>query len=555
MKDNAESCGWVARTRGRHLSTPGQEQAHRVRAFTVEDFAVKQGGDDRHTFESFQVEPTNREAFERCCDVANMRPQSPQLLVLLGEQGAGKTHLLRAIVHRVRHRQVPAAIAAISDTRFPAEVRALAADPRPIDALPFAVLLIDGLERVSEEFDEVTQLIKTFLKLEFPVVVTLEAPLNNSSSMPDELKALLDAGRCEVLEPRKSGAVPLRSDPDPKDREIARLRASLSRSQTENTVSRQAARGLLERTEGLLRELEQNKTHLAEVKQSQHERLLEIREFETELTSLQTNASRLATPESGEAETDLDELQARFAKDQHALRQSFQATQKLFDVEIEDLRIELDKSREEFRQSHIELEKIREEHSRFENEAEQLHNETAQLKKVLVDVRAEREMAKARLKRAHDDLAARENKDVPVDANSQETSKAGTTLEEVLARHRKEGFASVQNVVSLRESLVESLKVLDVSDRPAADEDESSGEVSESAPSQRGQEPESRPETEPEDSPTPPQNSVSNPDVPPEPTEDAPSPSDKVRSFKPKMSLHHVEQLDDTLDIFSDDDI
>ena len=158
----------------------------------VEDIPVIQGGDDRLTFESFQVEPTNREAFERCRDVADMRPQSPNLLVLLGKRGAGKTHLLRGIVHRVRSRRVPSAIAAISDAQFPDEVRALVTDPGPIDALPFAVLLVDGLDRVSRKFDDVTPLIKMFLKLDFPVVVTLEAPLGNSSSMPDELKALVD---------------------------------------------------------------------------------------------------------------------------------------------------------------------------------------------------------------------------------------------------------------------------------------------------------------------------------------------------------------------------
>ena len=64
-------------------------------------------------FETFDVTPENREAYNVCRAVAKQQYAGPYPVVLLGGEGVGKTHLLWSIVKEVRSSQVKTGLALV----------------------------------------------------------------------------------------------------------------------------------------------------------------------------------------------------------------------------------------------------------------------------------------------------------------------------------------------------------------------------------------------------------------------------------------------------------
>ena len=80
---------------------------------------------DRFTFNTFVVKNGNRDASDLCMAVANLQPVKPQPVLLIGDSGAGKTHLLCAIVNHIKKHAPRTALAYITAKDFPTAVRAL----------------------------------------------------------------------------------------------------------------------------------------------------------------------------------------------------------------------------------------------------------------------------------------------------------------------------------------------------------------------------------------------------------------------------------------------
>lgn len=71
-----------------------------------------------YTFENFVVGPSNRLAHASCMAVSQSLGQTYNPLFLYGSSGLGKTHLLHAVCHEVRHRVSGAAIQLLSCEEF-----------------------------------------------------------------------------------------------------------------------------------------------------------------------------------------------------------------------------------------------------------------------------------------------------------------------------------------------------------------------------------------------------------------------------------------------------
>ena len=71
------------------------------------------------------MDGSNREAYQVCRDIAELRPVTPQPVVLFGESGSGKTHLLYAIVNEVQKASPENEVkfAVLNPRRLPAEIR------------------------------------------------------------------------------------------------------------------------------------------------------------------------------------------------------------------------------------------------------------------------------------------------------------------------------------------------------------------------------------------------------------------------------------------------
>ncbi len=124
----------------------------------------------RFTFATFQVNDGNRDAYEICQKISQLLPVQPQPITLLGESGCGKTHLLYAIVNRVRAGITKAGIAYVTAYDFPDPVRALVDDPSPIRKSRKAILLVDQLEEFGDLADDLEAVVQGFLEANHAVL-------------------------------------------------------------------------------------------------------------------------------------------------------------------------------------------------------------------------------------------------------------------------------------------------------------------------------------------------------------------------------------------------
>jgi chromosomal replication initiation ATPase DnaA len=114
---------------------------------------------DRYSFATYLVDEFNQEAFTLCHDVANLQAEHRMPLVLVGDPGTGKTHLLYSIIARIRTSSARAGIAYVNANEFPQEVLDLIADPAPVQEAPHAVLLVDQLESFGKNLEVLEQVI------------------------------------------------------------------------------------------------------------------------------------------------------------------------------------------------------------------------------------------------------------------------------------------------------------------------------------------------------------------------------------------------------------
>ncbi|HUW59894.1 MAG TPA: DnaA/Hda family protein [Candidatus Bathyarchaeia archaeon] len=173
------------------------------------------------TFSTFVVKNENREASDLCLAVANLQPVKPQPLLLLADSGAGKTHLLCAIVNHVKKHAPRTALAYVTARDFPMAVRALAEDAGPVTRAHSAILLVDQLEKLAPDLLEILDRIAPlFLEENRYLVIAAQTDPQELPGLPAHLLSLLQSGRIARLEKAAAPAIP-----DPLQKQVPQLQS------------------------------------------------------------------------------------------------------------------------------------------------------------------------------------------------------------------------------------------------------------------------------------------------------------------------------------------
>ncbi|NLN92256.1 MAG: hypothetical protein GX130_02970 [Candidatus Hydrogenedens sp.] len=163
----------------------------------------------RLTFDNFIPHKSNQGAYNIAREVAGLKPDLPRPIVLLGESGAGKTHLLWATVNHFRDRNSQVRVALISPRDFPDKVKALAADEAKLAAQPPIVLLVDDLHAFDKESADLEKTVLALMDHGHNAVLTTQKHPNVLSGFSGKFKALLNAGAIAGIKalPKAEGTI------------------------------------------------------------------------------------------------------------------------------------------------------------------------------------------------------------------------------------------------------------------------------------------------------------------------------------------------------------
>ena len=159
---------------------------------------------DRFSFGTFLVDEYNQEAFSLCHDVANLRTDTSMPIVLIGDPGTGKTHLLYSIVARIRTLESSTGIAYVTANEIPDSVRGLLEHPAPVKDAANAVLLVDHLESFNADIDVLERIIRLFLDNGHSVVCATNVHPARITHFPGSFAKLLDEGHRVSILPQDS---------------------------------------------------------------------------------------------------------------------------------------------------------------------------------------------------------------------------------------------------------------------------------------------------------------------------------------------------------------
>ena len=238
--------------------------------------SLREVGMKQRSFGEFDLGEGNLQAFEWCLNVVESREMHAQLAVLLGEEGSGKTHLLCAIVNRVRSGSSPTGIAYVTADNFPQEALSLIQDPSPVEQAESAIILIDHLESFEGRLGELEALIRLFLDCRHSVVVATNVHPARLRNLTPGLGQLLkdgvtipiespDIGRGTEASPEPTNGSPVAwEDSNEKDLDelktiLKQVYATVSPQDTQERKPNEAVRESVAGTEngdGGLRELQ-----------------------------------------------------------------------------------------------------------------------------------------------------------------------------------------------------------------------------------------------------------------------------------------------------------
>lgn len=159
---------------------------------------------DRYSFGTYLVDEFNQEAFTLCHDIANLSAECEQPVMLVGDTGTGKTHLLYSIIGRIRTSSARAGIAYVTASDFPAEVRNLVTNPAPVEEAPHAVLLVDQLESFKNDLGVLEKVVRLFLENGHSVVCATNVHPARLQTLPAGLSQLLVHGHQISILPQDS---------------------------------------------------------------------------------------------------------------------------------------------------------------------------------------------------------------------------------------------------------------------------------------------------------------------------------------------------------------
>ncbi len=315
----------------------------------------------RYSFSSFLVDDSNRHAVEVCRDIAAFKPVSPQPVVLLGDQGSGKTHLLLSIIGQVRAGAQRAGLAFINAFDFPDPVRALIDDPSPVQKHDKAILLVDQLDQFSELVEELEAVVRIFLDMNHCVVLA-------SASHPWRLKNITEGLRDLAM---KGQIVELPPHDGKKQMEVIRKQA---REEAEARLEKERA------------ELERLRSQLAEKGEQ----------------PAPTPASE-QTDEGRETAAEFDGLRKRIATLEQELAETREQLQEARNALIEASSDEPDSQATDLLQLRTELDQVRRSAGDAVQEAEQRRAQVAQLESEKTSLQTEIDALKKQLEEAQQD--------------------------------------------------------------------------------------------------------------------------------------------------------
>ena len=255
----------------------------------------------RYSFGAFQVDESNREGYEVCREVAELKPVAPLPVVLLAADGCGKTHLLYSIVNHVRATSGSTGLAYITAHEFPEQVRALIQDPSPVKRAENAILLVDQLEGFTEHGEELGAVVRIFLDNGHYVVVATSLHPRRMDFLPQGLVAILEKGQVVQIKPRASVARNVPSEeagPAAGQRDdIGELREQLrsveasaaaavkaaQQAEDEAAALRREQSALLEQNEDLQRQLDKERSEVEDLRGQVDTRRAEAEELREEL--------------------------------------------------------------------------------------------------------------------------------------------------------------------------------------------------------------------------------------------------------------------------------
>lgn len=285
------------------------------------------------TFGSFLVDAGNRRAHELCHAVALEQPLSPLPIVLVGEPGNGKTHLLFSIANTLRASAGHASILFVSPNTWGEEVERIIADPAPIDMARYAVLLVDDLHAFTQKYELLAKLFEVFLENDHPVVVATDAHPDRLTALPLKLRRRIRGGQTVTVAPvearRSLAAIEERLREEQQDT-IARVEQRLREMDAEGpeaAVARRQARAA---------ELDQARREAAEAR-------AELEHARAELALVKVSAR-----ESAQARARVQELEQRLLE-----RAKHSAPEEVIQAPIkrklDEARFDAQKAREEAR--------------------------------------------------------------------------------------------------------------------------------------------------------------------------------------------------------------
>lgn len=147
------------------------------------------------TFDNFINHSTNQNAYDVCVRLSRFEGERKSPVVLLGERGAGKSHLLWALVNYYRSKQVNVGIALISATDFPAKVKDLAVVPAKLATSTPVVLLVDDLQKFSQsDAGDLEKVLFAVHEHGHTVVVATQIHPNVLPVLSGKFKAFLNSG-------------------------------------------------------------------------------------------------------------------------------------------------------------------------------------------------------------------------------------------------------------------------------------------------------------------------------------------------------------------------
>lgn len=185
---------------------------------------------NRYSFSTFLTDDANREAERVCRAVAALEPAGPQPVLLLGEEGCGKTHLLYAVVNLVRASGARASLAFVNASEFPERARAVVHHPEVVRRAEQAILFVDQLERFAEGLDDLEALVRIFLDCGHRVLFASNTHPQRITHLPDSLRALAVQGQTVPigpLTPESRAAIAARAHAAA---EVRRLQEELART-------------------------------------------------------------------------------------------------------------------------------------------------------------------------------------------------------------------------------------------------------------------------------------------------------------------------------------